>query len=1025
MRVQLLGELEATDDEGAPVDVRGVKQRTLLAALALHRGQPVSSDRLVDVIWADTVPANPANALQAQVAQLRRTLGAGSIVTRQGGYALAGEVDIDDFERLVNDGRQLLARGDPRAAARVLQDALSLCRGEPLADFTFAEFARPERARLEELRLSALEARLETDLSEGLSGYVVAELEALCDEHPLRERLWALKMTALYQSGRQADALRAYADARRILVDELGVDPGPELQELEAMVLGHDPRLHAPPGEHGSGQRLGNLPDVPTRFVGRQHELGQLTSLTGPTRLVTLVGPGGAGKTRLAVEGAAAMSSKFTYGAWMVELAAVADPAAVTAVIATTLGTADQGDSGRSPGALSTLDTLISHLVGRSVLIVLDNCEHMIAEAARITDKLVRALPELRVMATSREPLNIPGETLVAVGPLPLHDALELFTDRARAVAPEAHVDADGSGLATELCRRVDGLPLAIELAAARLRALPLAQLTSRLDDRFRLLTGGARTSLPRHQTLRAVVDWSYALLFSDEQRLFRRLASFVGTFALDDAEAICADDDLLPGEVLELLGRLVDKSLVVAVEGPDARFSVLQTLRQYADERLAESGEADLIRSRHAAHYRRMGQAGREGLRGATGPLWRERLTSQLGNLRAALDWLITADDAEGALALTAGMAWLWFWNTEFAEGVRWLEDALEAPGARSPEGDALAHAWHGYLVCMSASPIAGARECAAAASAVEPSTDLICRAETLLLYATVLMRTHEFERSLDVLADARRLLDRVDHPWMVATHDMLAAISLVPLGRLEEAEQVARSSLERFDALGEVMFSVDSLNMLAAIAEGRGDLDAAGAIHEDTLARCRAAGRRNYVAFRLLRLAALRARQGRNDTADALYEEAISYSFNPWHSAEAMVGQAAVARRLGDLPRARRLLEAARAHYDAADLGAGRAAVLAGLTWWFLAADQLADGLRTATEAVAVASECQDPAVALMAETALAAAKAALDGTQANVDAFTAVTRQRGEPGQAFGGLIDEPDLTWFARRLAATHP
>jgi tetratricopeptide (TPR) repeat protein len=468
-------------------------------------------------------------------------------------------------------------------------------------------------------------------------------------------------------------------------------------------------------------------------------------------------------------------------------------------------------------------------------------------------------------------------------------------------------------------------------------------------------------------------------------------------------------------------LGRLVDKSLVVAIDGTDARFSLLQTLRQYGSECLEQSGESDLVRSRHAAHYLFMAEAAHEGLRGASGPEWQERLTSQLGNLRAALDWFISTGNAEAALALTTGMAWLWFWNTEFSEGARWLGDALDSSGPRERDAEAVAHAWHGFLVCMAASPVAGAVECGAAAGAVETSTDTTRRAETLLLHATVLMRTHEFERSLDVLAQARPLIERLDHPWMLGTVDMLTAFSLVPLGRLEEAERAARYSFERFDAIGEVMFSIDSSNMLAGIAEGRGDLDGAAAIHEATLERCRAAGRRSYVAFGLVRLAALRARQGRDDDADTLYEEAIAHSFNPWHCAEAMLGQAAVARRRGDLPRARRLLEAADEQYGAAGLVAGRAAVRAGMTWWLLAAMQFDEAVEVATDAVAGASAAGDPTVRLVAETAFAAAKAVADPTGANLDAFAALARRRSGPGSALAGLTDVPDLTALARRLA----
>src|SRR5271166_4849354 len=582
MQVQLFGELEALAG-GVPVPVRGAKQRALLALLALHRGQPVSADRLIDALWGDGQAANPANALQAQIGQLRRTFGAAAIVTSEAGYALdvrPDQVDVVRFEQLVTKGRRLAADGELAPASATLGEALGLRRGEPLAEFAYAGFADAERARLDELALVATETRAGADLGLGRYAELAGELEALCREHPLRERLWELLILALYRGGRQAEALRAYTEVRDRLAGELGIDPGPALRELQARILAQDPSLAAASPAPVQAA-AGNLRERLSSFIGRDAELEQLLGSVRASRLVTLTGPGGTGKTRLAVEAAAALRAEYPDGAWLVELAGVAAPDGVGPAVAGALGAvASALGSPQPPG--SAVQLIVRHLAGRSLVVVLDNCEHVIAEAAALADTLAGAVPGLRLIATSREALGIPGEVLMPVGGLAIPAAVELFADRARAVQPGFLADGPAGDVIEDICRRLDGLPLAVELAAARFRALPLATVAERLDDRFRLLTGGARTALPRQQTLRAVVDWSYDLLFEDERRLFTRLSVFVGGCELEAAEAVCADDELPSTDVLDVMSRLVDKSLVTAPSPGGTRFTQLQTLWEY-----------------------------------------------------------------------------------------------------------------------------------------------------------------------------------------------------------------------------------------------------------------------------------------------------------------------------------------------------------------------------------------------------------------------------------------------------------
>jgi predicted ATPase/DNA-binding SARP family transcriptional activator len=1024
VEVKLFGEFEVLK-EGVPIPIRGAKQRALLALLALNRGSPVSPDRLIDQLWADGQNAKPANALQAQIVQLRRSLGSSAVITSESGYALdvsPSDLDVDRFEALISEGHRLSAEGELALASAVLGDALRLRRGEPLSEFVYAGFADAERAHLNELALVATEYRVEADLGLGHHNELVGELEALCREHSLRERLWELLMLALYRAGRQAEALRAFTEIRDRLIDELGIDPGSSLRDLETRILNHDPSLAA---EFTASTRApsmpslrGNLPEPLSSFRGRNAELEQVDHAIDSSRLVTLIGPGGVGKTRLAVAAAARRRDQHSGGAWLVELAGVTDAAAVAAVAATALGASGPalGDD-QHPG--STAELIARHLTGRSLVIVLDNCEHVIDGAAALAQALVEALPGLRVVATSREPLGVPGEILIPVVGLVPADAVDLFGDRARAVQPGFDPDGPAEAVIDGICRRLDGLPLAIELAAARLRAFPLATVAERLDDRFALLSRGARTALPRQRTLRAVVDWSYDLLFDDERRLFDRLSVFVGGCELDAIESVCADDKVPKDDVLDVLSRLVDKSLVMAPGAGETRFSQLQTLWQYGTERLDDSDEADMVRARHAAYYRQFAENANERLRGAAASVWQARLNPELANLKVALDWYLDTGDVDAALSMVSGMAWLWFVNSDFAEGARWLADALGAEGKRRPELHAIAQVWHGYFVGISSSPASGVAECDRAIVVLRSGVDRIRLAEALLLGATVLIRAYEFGRSLEALAEARVLLEPDEQGWLLGAHDMLVSWNMAAFGRLDEAEAAARSSIERFDAVGEVLLVVNSLNALAGIIAAKGDAEGAAMAYEVLLQRCRATGEHPYLNSALVALAALRGRQGDDAAANDLYQEAIGCSSNPWLAADAMVGQAAVARRLGDLARAKILLDAATARYQEADSPAGQPRVLAGLAWWALGAGQSDAAAIFAADAVTAAGAVGDPETQLLADSALAAVRAMADPTRHNSDSLVALARQR-TAGPAHRSLTDEPDLVALAARL-----
>ncbi len=1024
MEVRFFGEFEVVQAD-VRMPVRGTKQRALLALLALHRGKPVAADRLIDALWTGH-SANPANALQAQIGQLRRTLGPAAILTSEGGYALA--VDPDDmdavrFEQLVAKGRRLLEEGDAVMASTTLTDALQLRRGEPLGEFAYAGFADAERAHLEELTLVALEAAAGADLALGRHGEVIGQLEALCREHPLRERLRELLILALYRDGRQAEALRAYTDIRDRLVDELGIDPGVALRELESRVLAQDPALAlAGPARvetAAAAAPVGNLRERLSSFIGRQGEVEHLSETVRSCRLVTLVGPGGVGKTRLALEVAANLCEEYRNGAWLIELAGVTEAEGVAPAVAGALGAAASSLGGpRLPG--STVELILHHLAGRSLVVVLDNCEHVVGRAADLAETLVGAVPGLRLIATSREPLGVSGEVLVPVVGLAGPAAFELFVDRARAVQPGFGTDGHAGEVVSDVCRRLDGLPLAIELAAARLRALPLATLADRLDDRFRLLTRGTRTTLPRQQTLRAVVDWSYDLLFDDERRLFARLSVFAGGCELAAAEAVCADDLVPEEEILDILSRLVDKSLVTVDIGPTtARYSQLQTLWQYARERLADSGETDEIRERHARWYLDLGKQGRPGLRGHSGIEWRARLEAELDNFRAALDWFIGRTDAPSALGLVGSVAYLWFLRADFHEGYRWSRDALavdDPSGSTGLRGYAAAYqAYFGFFVNGPGGAL-DAFQAAVADLRQAVSPDL---GGALLVLAEILTRLGEFEASQAALAEALPLVIAEQEPWDIATHDMFAARNLAAQGHVEEAERLTRASVELFRACGDHWMILYGLGMLAGIEESHGDFAAAAAAYEELIVACRAAGMTHFESMWLIRLAALRARLGDDVAAEQLFADSITtrpQSVNP----AALVGRAGAARRLGDLASSRRWLDQAKIEYETVGSPGGSAAALIGLVWWSLAVGDLTDANQYAQQARDSAAEAADPLIAILAETVIAVVLLVSSNTPEHQARLADILERRAAAGRSTAfleGTLDEPDVEGLA--------
>ena len=702
MEVRILGPLEVLDDDGAPVDVGGPRPQTLLIDLALAQGHPVPADQLLEDVWSgERIPAR--NNLQVHVSRLRRALGEERIATRGGGYALdipRDALDATRFDRLSAEGRAALRSGDAETAANVLRDALALWRGDALVDFAGDAFVRPVISRLEESRSTAIEDRVDADLRLGRHAELVGELEARVQEYPLRERLWAQLMTALYRAGRQADALRAYQRARIVLADQLGIDPGPALQQVEQAVLAQDatlnppaqpPPIVGPPRRHST-----NLPEVTTPLIGRATEVDAAATLVREHRVATIVGTGGVGKTRLAIEVGRDLLPEFEHGVYMADFAPVADAAGVANAIATALGV----DVELGEGASSNLrDRLREFLSGRDALLILDNCEHVVALAAQVVDDLISRCRELRVLTTSREPLMIAGEVLWPLAPLELEDAVALFLERARAIAPSFDATDSANTTVRALCERIDCLPLAIELAAARMRTFSPADLLTRLDDRFHLLTAGSRTAFPRQQTLRAVIDWSYDLLFDDERRVFERLSLFAGRFGISAAEAVCADEAIKEDDVAELLARLVDKSLVTASERAGAvHFRLLQTLAQYGREQLARTGEEMAARARHASYVAHVVEVP-DCVHGAAEAGWYGTVGELLDDIRLAMEWAVESGDADIACAIAGGLGWFWNMGGRIDDTWRWITAALSLGEPTRPIRRIRALAWAGLV--------------------------------------------------------------------------------------------------------------------------------------------------------------------------------------------------------------------------------------------------------------------------------------------------------------------------------------
>jgi predicted ATPase/DNA-binding SARP family transcriptional activator len=677
---RVLGDVEARLD-GQRLDVGHARQRCVLVALLVDVNRPVPADILIDRVWADQPPHRARNALAAYLSRLRQLLaGAGDvqIVREPGGYMLTADalsVDLHRFRHLASQARTTADLAD---ASALFGRALELWRGEPFASLD-APWVNDVRTALEAERRSVVLDRNDVALRAGQHAELLVDLVAALHANPLDERLCGQLMLAQYRGGRQADALHTYRQMRDRLIDELGIEPSPPLREVHQQILESDKVAPAqvPPAPPPRAPVV-LLPRRPTNFIGRQQELERLAGALHEGPLLTLTGVGGVGKTRLALEVAGREQARFRDGVWLCELAPLDDGAAVGYAVAAALRLQQRQ-------GLDIEATVIEYLGTRELLLIVDNCEHLLDAAAGLVDQVVMQCPRVTVLATSREALGVDGERLLAVPPLAFEEAAVLFADRARAGRPDFDVDREPVGAVAEICRQLDGLPLAIELAAARIRVMSSLDLARRLDG-LRLLRGGARGVLPRQQSLAATIDWSYRLLAAPEQALFMRLSVFAGGFDLDAAHGVCGEDGSTEDDTLDLLTGLVDKSMVTVLGTAGiSRYGVLETLRAYGRDRLQEKAIEDRIALRHAAYFVELAERAAAAMHGPDEQAWVERVLPDCDNLRIAFERAIADRDIDLALRLVTSLPEIVHFRVGY-ESAGWAERVVELANPDHP---------------------------------------------------------------------------------------------------------------------------------------------------------------------------------------------------------------------------------------------------------------------------------------------------------------------------------------------------
>jgi predicted ATPase/DNA-binding SARP family transcriptional activator len=994
MEVGLLGPLEVRDDNGELIQLSASRQRALLTLLALRPGVIVPVERLIDELWGDQVLQQPSNALQINVSKLRKTIGGERIVTRSPGYALLIEPDDVDalrFERLARDGRAALAGGSIDGAIAAFDEALRLFRGDALADVADAAVAVAAATRWEELRASISEDRFDALLALGRHREAIVELEAAVAREPFRERLRAQHMLALYRSGRQAEALQVFADARRVLADQLGLEPGAELRQLEIAILNQDTTLDSPivgriagantptPGTSSSSdspigegfRRRGNVRHPVGPCIGRADELELLLRLTDGHRLVTITGPGGVGKTRLALELCVELKDRVTDGVWWVELAAARTEGDVLVAVQRSLGM----EAGGVNDPAAALDAVATVLADRSAVLAFDNCEHLLESVVPIVEELLGRCGDLRVVATSRQGLAVPAERIFALAPLRSSAAVELFEAR---IAGSVNEETASLDAIVEICEQLDRLPLALELAAARTRHLRLDEIRDRLSNRFEFLREGHRTMQAHHRNLRAVADWSYELLDEQERIVFERLSVFADGATAAAASSVCAQHDVAATDVEHLLHRLVDKSLVVADgSGGQTRFRMLQTLADYASEQLDARADRSSTLHTHALWVRGLARTVEFGseISGAAVAAVQEEDVA----IRDAVAWALK-EDPTLALEICNSLSWFWFGSMRVPLGWELLSAALTAAQASDPALRASSSAWACVFATMVQDEELAKRHGHEGVAFERALGDPVRLGK--ICFARALAGGYRADPESDAwIAEAKEHFIAAELPIGLGHVSFAEGALYLVYGDIDAASASLRRAITIFGEHADHLGLILSVSRLGELASRREDRELFAEMHAELLALGSASRSTGVIAGATARLALARLVQDDLAEAQRLARIALASSSEnlmPVVNGYAFKTAGLVNLRMGHLAEGRSHLRSAIEAFEqgTGSVGLGQAAMCwVDLSHSYTETNDADEARRAAENAVGVANSSGDPWVRTQTELCLSA--------------------------------------------------